>query len=453
MAQTKAMTSGDPLQLILHFSIPLVLGNLFQQLYNIVDSAIVGQTMGADALGAVGSSSSVQFMVLGFCIGTAIGCTIPVATAFGANDQKRMHTFIYAGAVLMIAIAIVLTLVTSLLCTSILHLLNTPETLFEQAYAYLSVIFYGIPCTLLYNYCSALLRAIGNSRMPFLFLAFSATLNIFLDLFCILQLHWGVMGAAVATIASQGISGLLCLLFILHRVPVLHVSRQEQHFDADAARYSLGVSLPMGLQYSLIAIGSMVMQTQNNSLGILYVTAFAAGLKIKQLMISPFDAFATATSTFVSQNYGARQLDRIKAGYRQGMKISLIYSVFAGLVLIFFGGNLTTLFLDAGSSADIIAAAARYLRAIGFFYWCLPAMNVTRQTLQGLGHSRPSAISGVVEMLGRTVVATVFTPLYGYTAICWTDQAAWICGTIYVLICYKRIMKQVEQELAPAQAS
>ena len=246
------------------FMLPLLFGNLFQQAYNMADAAIVGQTLGADALAAVGVSSSVQFLVLGFCIGIACGFAIPIATEFGADRKSEMRRYVYHGAVITAIFAVVLTVVCALLCNAIITMLQAPAEIFDDSYRYLFIIFLGIPCTLLYNYVSAILRAIGDSRTPFLFLAFSSVLNIFLDFFCILVLKWGVSGAAFATIFSQGLSGILCLFVILKKYEVLHIQKEERTFDKYHAMKMLNMGVPMGLQYSITAIGCMVMQTANN---------------------------------------------------------------------------------------------------------------------------------------------------------------------------------------------
>ena len=312
------MTEGNPLKLILAFSIPLLLGNLFQQFYNIVDTAIVGQTLGKVALAGVGSTTSVQFLVIGFCQGLTQGFAIPVAQRFGANDLKNLKKYVFNGAVLTFVFAILITLLTVVFTPQILSLLKVNSEIYSSSYSYIVVIFAGIPFTLLYNYLSGILRSIGDSKTPFYFLAFSAILNIFLDFFCILVLRWGCAGAAIATIFSQAVSGLLCLGLIIMKFEVLHVDKEDRHISMKHCLHLLNMGLPMGLQLSITAIGSMVMQSANNGLGTTYVSGFAAGAKIKQLMMCPFDAFGIATSTFLSQNYGARKAKRIKEGFRVG---------------------------------------------------------------------------------------------------------------------------------------
>lgn len=442
---TKNMTEGHPLKLIMMFALPLLLGNLFQQTYNIVDAAIVGQTLGANALAAVGATSSVQFLVLGFCIGICCGFAIPIAQAFGGNDLSKMRDYIYHSIILTVVIGILLTLGCCLLCSFIIHILQVPRAIFGRAYIYLLIIFIGLPCTLLYNLCSSILRAVGDSRTPFLFLALSACLNILLDLFCIIILKMGVAGAAFATIVSQGISGLLCLLLIKFKFDVLHVRKENKVIHAPMVKSMLVMGLPMGLQYSITAIGSMVMQGANNALGAVYMSAFTAALKIKQLAMCPFDALATAVSTFASQNYGAKKYDRIKKGVFQSILVGIIYGLIAGLLLILFGRTTSLLFISS-KYTSVLDASAKYLRYMGFFYWVLSILNVCRQSTQGLGYSGLAIFSGVFEMIARCFVSIVFVPMVGFTAICCADQTAWIVAAIYSTFTFIYCFKKIQQE-------
>ena len=306
------MVEGSPLKLMLRFAMPLLAGNLLQQTYNIIDAAIVGQTLGAQALAGVGASSSVQFLVLGFCMGSCAGFGVPIAKYFGAGDQKKMRDCVFNGAALTALIAVILTITCSLLCNSILHILSVPSDIYADAYRYLIVIFLGIPFTLMYNYLSSILRSVGDSRTPFLFLAFSAGLNIFLDLFCIIVLHWGCMGAAIATVTAQAVSAVLCLFFIKKKMPLLWLEKENRIMQRNTSAELLKMGLPTGFQFSITAIGSMVMQSANNGLGSICVSGFTAGMRIKQFTMCPFDAFGTAASVFCSQNLGAGKADRIK---------------------------------------------------------------------------------------------------------------------------------------------
>ena len=441
------MTEGSPLKLILQFAFPLLLGNLFQQTYNIVDAAIVGQFLGANALAGVGASSSVQFLILGFCIGICAGFAIPIAQRFGAGDMRSLRKYIFHGVLLTVAFAVILTVACSLLCHGILRLLSTPEDIYSDAYIYLLVIFLGIPFTLLYNLTAGILRAIGDSRTPFIFLAVSTVANIGLDIFCITVLKWGCMGAAVATVASQAVSGILCMIFILQKMKFILPGKEDTRIRSSYVTSLLSMGLPMGMQYSITAIGSMVMQSANNSLGSVYVSGFTAGMKIKQFTMCPFDALSTAVSTFCGQNYGAGNVRRIRQGVRLGILIGILYGILSGLVLIFFGRTMSLLFVSADSTA-VLDASAQYLRALGFFYWSLGILNVCRMTTQGLGFSSLTIFSGLSEMVARILMSILAVPAFGYAAICFTDQSAWLSGCLYMMpvcfICISRIEKRLK---------
>ncbi len=440
------MTTGNPLKLIIQFSIPLLLGNLFQQTYNMVDTAIVGQTLGANALASVGATSSVQFLVLGFCIGVCAGFAIPIAQRFGAKDYDGMRHHLYVGEIWAVIITATVTIVTALLCTQILQILQVPEEIFSMSYQYLIVIFLGIPCTILYNYLSSVLRAIGDSKTPFLFLAFSAVLNIILDFFCILVLKWGVAGAAIATIFSQGVSGISCWVLIKKKFDVLHIRKENRGFDGETSKRLLVMAIPMGLQYSITAIGSMVMQSANNSLGTIYVSGFTAGMKVKQFLICVFDSIATAVSTFASQNYGAGKMDRVKKGVFQGVMLGVGYGIVSGVLMMFFGRYLAMVFVSA-EATDVLGAAQKYMFRMGIFWWSLGILNVLRMTVQGLGYSGRAMIGGVIEMINRSVVALFFVPLFGYNAITFADQTAWVGAAIYIIPVYLITLKNVEMKL------
>lgn len=438
---TKSMTEGRPLTLILQFALPLLVGNLLQQTYNIIDAAIVGQILGADALASVGASSSVQFLVLGFCIGICCGFGVPISKSFGAGKHEEMRNLIFHAMVLTGVFAVVLTTVCALLCPQILHLLSTPEDIFAGAYQYLLVIFLGIPFTLLYNLLSSILRAVGDSRTPFLFLAFSTVLNIILDLFCIIVLKWGCAGAAIATITAQAVSGILCYVYIRKRIPVLCLSEQNYRIKGAGIKTMLVMGLPMGLQYSITAIGSMVMQSANNGLGSIYVSGFTAGMRIKQFLMCPFDAIATAVSVFCGQNLGAGKPDRIKKGIREGVCAGVFYGLLAGVILIFAGRTLSMLFVNK-SAVAVLDASAKYLRCMGFFFWSLGILNVCRMTTQGLGYSGRAVFSGLTEMIARILVSVILVPMYGFTAICFADQTAWVSACFYIVpVCFGCVKK------------
>lgn len=442
---TTSMTKGSPMKLMLQFAFPLLIGNLLQQTYNIIDAAIVGQILGAKALASVGASSSVQFLVLGFCIGCCAGFGVPVAKYFGAEQMDRMRNYVFNGAVLTAGIAVIMTTVCAVFCPQILHILSVPEDIFDGAYSYLLIIFLGLPFTLLYNYLSSILRSVGDSRTPFIFLAVSAVLNIFLDLFCIVVLRWGCAGAAIATITAQAISGILCLIFIARKMKVLRITKEDRKIKKSSVRELLMMGLPTGLQFSITAIGSMVMQSANNGLGSVCVSGFTAAMRIKQFAMCPFDAIATAASVFCSQNLGARQPERIKKGLRQSVAIGVAYGAAIGLVLIIAGRPLSMIFVKK-SAVNVLNASGQYLRCLGYFFWSLGILNVCRMVTQGLGYSGRAVFSGVMEMIARIIVSLGFVGTFGYTAICFADQTAWLMACCYILpTCLYCVKKSTEK--------
>ncbi|MDY3250222.1 MAG: MATE family efflux transporter [Candidatus Choladocola sp.] len=445
---TKDMTEGKPLRLILQFALPLLIGNLLQQTYNMIDAAIVGKCLGTEALAGVGASSSVQFLVLGFCTGVCSGFGVPVAKYFGAGEYDRMRSCIFHAGFLTVVTAAFLTTVCAVLCPGILHLLSTPDDIYRNAYAYLLVIFLGIPFTLLYNLLAGILRAVGDSRTPFLFLAFSTCLNVALDLFCILVLRWGCAGAAIATVTAQAVSGICCFIFIRKKYELIRLKKRDCKVKKNVTGEMLMMGLPMGLQFSITAIGSMVMQSANNSLGSVYVSGFTAGMRIKQFVMCPFDAIGNGVSVFCGQNLGAGKADRIRHGLKDGLTIAVLYGFCAGLVLIFAGYHLSMLFVNS-EATDVLNASAKYLRCMGYFFWSLGFLNICRMCTQGLGYPGRAIFSGVTEMIARTVVSFAFVGYFGYTAICFADQTAWVSACFYIVpVCFlsvksaqKRIMR------------
>lgn len=443
------MTEGKPLKLILRFALPLLLGNLLQQTYNIIDAAIVGRILGAGALAGVGASSSVQFLVLGFCTGTCCGFGVPIAKSFGAGDYRKMREYVFHGMMLTAVLAVAVTSVCAFFCPEILHILSTPDDIYKDAYAYLVVIFLGIPFTLLYNLLASYLRAVGDSKTPFVFLAISTGLNILLDLFCIVVLGWGCAGAAIATITAQAVSGLLCLAFIRKKIALLHLKKEDCKVQAQHVKTMLVMGVPMGLQFSITAIGSMVMQSANNGLGSIYVSGFTAGMKIKMFLMCPFDAIGTAVSVFCGQNLGAGKGARIRKGLGAGVVIGVIYGIFAGVVMIFAGRSLSLMFVNS-TAVEVLDASAKYLRCMGYFFWSLGILIVCRMCTQGLGFSGRAVLSGVTEMIARIFVSVVFVGAFGYTAICFADQTAWVSATFYIVptcfFCVKKCLQKISEK-------
>lgn len=443
---TKDLTVGKPLQLILQFSIPLVFGNLFQQMYNMVDTVIVGRYLGLSALTSVGATTSINFLIIGFCLGTCAGLAVPIAQQFGAKNYGKMRSFVMNAAYVSIFLAALLTVLTCLLCDNILTWMGTPQEFYQGAYEYLFVIFLGIPFTFLYNVASGIIRAMGDSKTPFYFLVLSTVLNIVLDLLFIIVFKMGTAGAAWATILAQAVSGILCFFYMRRKYEVLKTERQERKVRLDYIKTLFVMGVPMGLQYSITAIGSIMLQSAVNALGTTIVSAYTAALKVKQLAMCPYDAFATASATFGSQNLGAGKIRRIKEGLRSAILIAVIYSIGIGLVLIFAGSKIALLFVSADET-EVLRLIQQILTCAGFFYFFLAFLNCTRQTIQGLGYSAVAMFAGCSELVARGVMSLFVIPAFGFIAVCFTDQLAWIAATAVVVPVFLAIIKRLEKRM------
>ena len=443
----KDMTVGSPMKLILGFLVPMLFGLLFQQFYNMVDTIIVGQCLGVTALAAVGSTGSINFMINGFCIGVCSGFAIPVAQKFGAGDEKGLRRFVANAGWLSLIFSIIMTTVIGLLCMDILRWMDTPEDIIQGAYDYIFVIFLGIPVTYLYNLLAGIIRSLGDSRTPVYFLLLSSALNVVLDFYSILGLGMGVEGPALATVFSQGVSAVLCLIYMMKRYPILRMSPEERRPDGNLMKILCGMGIPMGLQYSITAIGSIIVQASVNSLGSLAVASVTAGTKISAFFCCPFDALGSTMATFGGQNVGAKKLDRVDAGLRTGCVIGCVYALAALAVLWFFGRWIALLFVDRGET-EILDNARLFLVGNSAFYIPLVFVNAVRFMIQGLGYSRLAVVAGVCEMAARSFVGFCLVPVFGYAAVCIANPAAWICADLFLIPAYRHVMKDLRRLFA-----
>lgn len=370
MATSREMTEGRIFPQLFYFTLPLLMGNLLQQTYSLVDAAIVGRFLGINSLASVGASTSVVFLILGFCNGCCGGFGIPVAQKFGARDYETMRRYVVVSLQLAAGMSLVLALVTSLLCGDILHMMRTPDNIFEGAYYYLLITFIGIPCTFFYNLLSSIIRALGDSKTPFWFLLLSTVLNIVLDLFCILVLDWGVAGAAIATVVAQGVSAVLCYVYMMRHFEILHTTPAERRYNPKLARTLLSIGVPMGLQFSITAIGSIMLQSANNALGTTCVAAFTAAMRIKMFFMCPFESLGIAMATFAGQNYGAGRPKRIWQGVKASAGMMMIYWVFAFCVLMFCSRQFALLLLMHPRWRCLMARCFFYMYPyLSFRYW------------------------------------------------------------------------------------
>lgn len=442
----KDLTQGSPMKLVVGFTLPLLFGFLFQQLYSFVDTAIVGKYLGSQALAAVGSTGSINFLILGFCMGICSGFSIPIAQAFGAKDEEELRRFVANAIYVAGAISIVLGVATALFCPTLLRLMNTPEEILANAVSYIQPIFAAIPVTVLYNMSSGILRSLGDSKTPVYFLAMAAMINIVLDIVFILYCGMGVMGAAVATIISQLASGLGCLIVMKKRFPILQLSRDDMRFRPQLAGHLLGMGVPMGLQYSITAIGSVVIQTAINGLGTVAVAAVTASSKLSAFFACVFDALATTMATFTGQNIGARKIERVHQGLKAAGIIGCIYCVAAFLVIWLFGKQLIGLFVDAPET-QVISLAHQYLTTNSAFYIPLLFVNIVRFSIQGMGFTRVAMFAGVAEMIARSLVAVGLVPLLGFDGACFSNPTAWVFADLFLFPCYFRVTKRLALQM------
>lgn len=434
------------MKLITGFAVPLMFGLLLQQVYSLVDTIIVGQTLGTNALAAVGATGSINFLVIGFCTGTCAGFAIPIAQRFGAGDYKGMRKFIGNGTWMSVVFAAVITLLTVVLCRPILEAMHTPENIIDDSYAYIVVIFIGIPAIYLYNFLSGIIRSVGDSKTPLFFVMIASGINIGLDLVFILGLHAGVAGAGWATVISQGISGLLCLLFIWKKYDILKMERDEWRADKNHIRNLLYMGVPMGLQYSITAIGSVILQTSVNGLGSDAVASITAGTKISILMVCPIDAIGTTMTTYAGQNVGARKLERIGVGVRDANLLGAIYCVIAFLIIYLGSESMLHLFLKS-SEVEIIAQARFFLLCNSAFYFLLVLLEVFRFLIQGMGYSLFAVFAGVAEMIARILMGIFVVPTVGFRSACFANPLAWLFACLFLIPAYYYVLRRLRKAL------
>ncbi len=446
---TKSLTEGKPMKLILGFGLPLLFGLIFQQFYNMVDTIIVGQKLGMNALAAVGSTGSINFMIVGFCIGICNGFAIPVAQCFGAKDYKNLKKYITNSAWMSLIFSVVITAVVGVLTHQILVWMHTPAAIMQDAYTYIFIVFMGIPAIFLYNVTSGILRSMGDSVTPLLFLIFSSLLNIILDLIMVPMI--GVAGAAIATITSQGISGVICLIYMIRKFGFLKFEREDWTFSRRHALKLCGMGVPMGLQYSITAIGSVILQTAVNSLGETVVAAVSAGSKIGMFACCPFDAMGSTMATYGGQNVGAGRLDRVDQGLKDCLKLGIGYALIAFVFMLVFGKSLTLLFVSPSEPhiTELMDLTYRYLIGNSAFYIPLAFVNIVRFMIQGLGYSTFAVLAGVCEMVARGLAGFVLVPIFGYIFVALGSPLAWVFADAFLIPAYFYVMRRLRRKLQP----
>ena len=432
--KTTDLTVGRPLKQIFFFALPLVFGTLFQQLYSFVDTVIIGRCLGESALAAVGVTYSLNFLILGFVQGCAVGFGIPISQAFGAKKSLEVHRYFWNGAWLSAAISVIFTIGTLLMTVPLLTLIDTPSEILPMAAAYIRIIFAGIPLTILYNFSAAVLRALGDSKRPLRTLLFSCCLNIVLDLLLVAVLPFGVSGAAFATVFSQGVSGILNLILLIRYTPYFRFCKEETAFSAVHAGRLCIIGLPMGFEYAVSAIGAVILQYAINGLGAAAIAAQTTGEKIRQMFTLPMESVGMAMATYAAQNYGAGRFDRIRAGIRDGLIIQYLYCI-AAFAVIFIGRFFFVGLVLGASTSDTALLAVEYLTRISMLFCLHGSLMTLRNTLQGMGHSVQAVISGIGELIGRTLGSwlTIGAGM-GFIGICYANPIAWGLALIYCTV-------------------
>lgn len=435
------MTTGKPTGLLLRFMIPLVIGNVFQQLYNMVDTIIVGRFVGVQALAAVGATGTIMFLIIGFMQGLTSGFTVLTAQRFGAKDEKGLKQSVGNACVLSVIITVIMTAVSVAGMDWLLQVMNTPEDIFQMARTYIIIICKGMAFNILYNLLSSFLRAVGNSKVPLYSLVVSAITNIVLDLVLVLVIPMGVAGAAIATVIAQGVGGVICLIYIIKKVPLMHVKREHLSLDYHCATNQLKIGIPMALQFSITAVGAILLQAALNTFGSVAVAAYTAACKVEQLVTQPYSAMGMTMATYGAQNWGINDVGRIRKGTRIANGMSAVYSIVVYGVIVLLLPYLIRLFVGE-ESAEVLSYAKMYIYICGACFIPLGMIFIFRNVLQGCGYSIMPMLGGVVELLCRAVFAYAAVRLSSFNGVCMANGITWLVTGIFLAIAYLVIIRR-----------
>ena len=424
-----------------------MVGNLFQQFYNMADTIIVGQFVGKDALSAVGSVGSLNFLIIGSVLGLCSGFAIPVAQRFGAQDIKSLKKYVANIIYTSVVVGVIFTVLAVSLTHSLLKLLNTPAEIYNDAYNYIIIIFAGIGATMFYNLLASIVRALGDSKTPLYFLLFSSFLNVGLDLLLIIVFDMGVRGAAVATVISQFISGVLCLIYVKRSFLILHITKQTSAFDFKYVKELLRNGLPLALQFSITAIGSVMLSSCINSLGADIIAAFTIGAKTQLMIVLPAETIGITMATYCGQNLGARKYERITKGVKRAIVVAFVYSAIGFVVARFFGPYISLMFIDKGET-EVVALAQQYINMGSYFYPILAVLFVLRNAIQGVGYSMTAMTTGIFELVARGGMGFGFVNRLGYDAVCVANPVAWATADLFLIPAYIVVMKKVKKKLS-----
>lgn len=435
------MTVGKPSKLIIQFMIPMFLGNVFQQFYNVADSIVAGQFLGVQALAAIGSTGSLMFFVTGWMNGMSSGFAILVSQWFGAKKYDRMRHYVAMSVYLSIILSVLMTVGFLAANVPILRMMNYSPDIMPDVTAYMGIIYAGLIVTAAYNALAAFLRALGDSRSPLYFLIISAAINVVLDIVFIVYGGMGVDGCAYATVIAQAISALLCFIYIVKRYPILHLKREDFRISFRSWGRLLALGIPMALQFSITAIGTIIVQGAVNVYGEIYMAGFSAAGKLQNIIATVFSAFGATIATYVGQNRGAGKMDRVRQGVRTTQMMIIVYSVFAMAVVLLLGRYMMWIFVSP-SETEVIDVAVLYFRTV---FWCYPFLGsifLYRNTLQGLGYGLVPMLGGVFELVARAGIVLLVAGRTSFVGVCLSDPAAWLSALIPLVPYYIYIMKK-----------
>ncbi len=448
------MTSGKPMPILFRFVLPLFIGNVFQQLYNMADTIIVGRFVGQNALAAVGATGTIMFLMLGLANGLATGFAVLTSQGYGADDRRLVRRSVANAILLALIVTATLTIVFSVLMKPMLRLMNTPEDIFQDSYTYIIIICYGIFASIFYNLSAALMRAVGNSKVPLFFLILSACLNVVLDLVLIIVFGMGVGGAALATVISQGTSAALCFVYIWRKVPILKPQREDWRLHKSIAANQMRVGIPMALQFAITASGTMIMQSAVNLFGSTAVAGFTASSKLESLLNQGMLSMGQAMATYAGQNFGDRQYKRIREGVRAALTMTIIYAIAVALLGTVLLEPMVKLFFTGGTDLTELMPWAKTYSYLSFlFYVPLSVIFVFRNAMQGCGYGFLPMMGGVVELLARLITAFLSMHLASYFVACACNPAAWLSAAVFTGISYIFVMRDIERKyMEPADA-
>ena len=442
---TNDMTKGSPFKLFIWFSIPLLIGNIFQQLYSMVDTIIVGRFVGVEALAAVGSTNSLLFVLNGIIIGMTSGFSVLVSQKFGAKDFDGVKKAISSNIKLTLIITLIITVLVLVTKDFVLNLMNTPSNIYNDASAYIEVMYAGMIAQVIYNMAAGVLRALGDSKTPLYFLIIASFLNIVLDLIFIINFNMGVAGAALATVISQGVSAILCIIYSYKKFEIVRLKKEDFNVNSDYYKTHLKIGVPMALQFSITGLGIMIVQSALNIFGANTIAAYTSASKVFQLVLQPSITFSITMASFTGQNLGAKNYNRIKEGVTIMTKISIVTSIISGIALVVFGEPFVKIFIE-NPTPIILKEAQMVLNYSAMFFIPLGLIGVYRNALQGMGESFVAMMAGVYELIARAIVAFTLPSIIGFTGICLADPCAWLAAAIPLGIAYYKKINVLTSE-------